>query len=163
GFGDADGHFLRGALAVELHPPGDACLRAFLELYEVVADEGFGDFDERDRARQAAVVPPVCDERGDGVAPSRVVNADDQRVVALAHAVRDLEVEGREAAFVAADLFAVEVNVRGVVGRAEVKEEARALFARVVEGAPVPDAPLVEEESLALRVPVAGHVERLAL
>src|SRR5205823_243017 len=141
---------LRGALAVEFHPARDARLRAFLKLYEVIADEGFGDFDERDGARQAAVVPPVGDERGDGVAPARVVNADDQRVVALAHAACDLEVEGREAAFVSADLFAVEVNVRGVVGRAEVEEEARALFARVVEGAPVPDAPLVEEESLAL-------------
>ena len=69
-------------------------------------------------------------------------------------------IERSEAAFVIADAFLVDPDMRAVVGCADMQEGARARFGLRVEVALVPDDALVVEELRDLGVPVAGNFER---
>src|ERR1035437_4150781 len=77
----------------------------------------------------------------------------------LARLAGDLEGERRESARVRAELFAVQVHEGLVVRGAEIEVETRAGLALEVESLSVPDGAFVEEETFALRVPIARYVE----
>jgi hypothetical protein len=159
GGGKADRHGLPKLGSVQLDPPFDLVPGAPTKLKKVVTDEGPWNFDQQNAAGQAAVVPPVGVDRRNPLASAPVVHLDDQSVLSLPHLTGDFEVEGRETPFVSPERFAVEVDPRLVVGSAEVDEEPPLGVRLVVEGSPVPDASLVEEEPLALAVPVSRHLE----
>ena len=159
-FGNLHRHRLLGLGAVELHPAGDHLRLALLQLHRVVADEGQRRLDNHDAARQPAVVPPVGIERRNALGQPFVVDLHHQRVLPLAHLAGDLEVEGRVAADVFADLAAVQPHDRLVVRRPEVEERAAVRAGLVVEQIAVPDRTLVVVELGTLGVPVARHQQR---
>src|SRR6266496_5103402 len=57
-----------------------------------------------------------------------------------------------------AELLAVQVYIRQVIGRSEINEQTCVIFLLIIERFLVPDRTLIEEQSLILRVPIAGHI-----
>jgi hypothetical protein len=72
----------------------------------------------------------------------------------------DFAVEWREAAFVLADSFLIDPNIRPIVGSADVKERAHIGLGLVSEIALIPEHTLVAKQCRILRVPVPGNFER---
>ena len=159
-FGNLHRHRLLGLGAVELHPPSDHLRLALFQLHRVVADKGQRRLDDHDAARQPAVIPPVGIERRDALGQPLVVDLHHQRVLPLPHLVGDLEVEGRVAADVLADLAAVQSHDRLVVRGPEIEERASVGAGLVVEQIAVPDRTLVVVELGTLGVPVARDQQR---
>ena len=150
---------LRQRGAVQLDPPLDAfAVGGKFEF--VVPDEGLRDVQQADAAGDAAVVPPVGVDSGDAVRVALVVHLDHQRVLPRLQLLRDLEIEGREAARMLADQAPVQGRDRLVVGAVEMEEIAVPRLRGRVEEAPVPDRPFVIVQLLPLGIPVAGHFQR---
>jgi len=159
--GDADRHRLADGRAVQLHRTGQRLRRAGLQLQHMVADEDGGLLDQRHVLRDAAIVPPVGAGGGHGIRAPAVVGLDHQEVALWLEQACDLEVEGREAALVVAQLDAVEVDLGTLVDRAEVHEVALAGWRRHdVERPLQPYRALVVQQLGVLRVPVARHLQR---
>src|SRR3984893_6263693 len=59
------------------------------------------------------------------------------------------------------ELLAIQVNIRQVIRRSEINEQTGAIFLLIIKRFLVPDRALIEEQSLILRVPVAGHIQLL--
>jgi len=126
------------------------------------AKEGLRNVHEEHVAGEATVVEPVG-ELGRHVVGSRLgIDRHDELVLAVAEPLRHLDVPGREAAHVLADAAVIERDAGAVVRGAEVQEGAASRASRVLEAAPIPHEPAVEEEARVLRVPVTGHVEHEA-
>ena len=117
------------------------------------------DFDERDVAREPAVVPPIGLECWDAVGDAGVVDGENNEVFSVFEDAGDVAVEGSEAAFVLAGFFGVDPDEGAVVGGAEVEEGACVGLGGVLEVALVPDGAFVVEEVGALGVPVTGDFE----
>ena len=131
-----------------------------LEVNVVVVDKGGGHGDERDVAREAAVVEPIDVDRGDAVDEAGGIDGDDDEVAARVEGGGDLAVEGSEASLVVADAFPVDPHEGAVVGRTDVEKVAGAGFGLRLEVALVPDDAFEAEEGWVLRVPVAGNLQR---
>jgi hypothetical protein len=149
-----------GVGAVELHEAVHEAGVLLVELDARLAHEHARRLDEAHAAGQAAVVPPVGVQRRQRVGAARVVDLDDDRVVARAHQPGHLERERREAALVLAEALAVQPHRRALRRRSELHERAAARLKGGVEAALIPDRPFVIEQVGALRVPVAGHLQR---
>ena len=141
--------------AVQLDPALDAA-PVLGQLDAVFPDEGLGDGDQVDVARDPAVVPPVGIDSRDPFEHPLVVHLHDHGVLAGADLVRDLDVEGRVSAQVLGDGMAVQAHDRLVVGCPEIQEGPSPGPGRGLELLPVPDRPLIEVQLRALGVPVAG-------
>src|ERR1035441_8532796 len=159
GFGDADGDLLGVVRAIEADPSGDARLRALLQLDAVILHEGGRHVNDADGGGEPAVVPPIGHDGGDEFLLALVVHLDDEDVALLADLAGDFELEGREAAFVLADLDAVEEDHGAIIGRAEPDEDAVSGLDGAIEIALIPDGAFVEYEVGALRVPIAGDLQ----
>src|SRR5271168_5101876 len=129
------------------------------EVKVVIIDETVGNGDDGDVSGEAAVVPPIGLQRGDAVGDAGIVDGDDGEVTAGMEDAGDLAVEGREAAFVVADVLAVDEEVGAIVGGPDVEEGARAGFRSVVEVVLIPEHALVVVEGFLLRVPIARNLE----
>ncbi len=135
-------------------------LASALQLEGLVVDVGVRHFDEGDGPRDAAVVPPVHAQRGDAVDGAGVVDGGHDEVVAVFHDAGDVTVEGGEAAFVIADVLAVDEDGGRIIGGAEVNEDVRVRLWLVREIPFVPEQALVIEERIFLGVPIPGDVQR---
>ena len=131
-----------------------------LQVHIVVVDELHGHGDQRDVAREAAVVEPVDADRGNAIDLAGRIHGDDDEVAARMKRGGHFAVEGSEAALVVADALLVDPDEGLIVGRADVEEGARVGLGLKVEVALIPDDSLVAEERRVLGVPVAGHLER---
>ena len=142
-----------------MHPALDDVTFRPAQMQVVLIDEGFGNLNQRDRARQPSIIPPIGFERRNAVCKARIVHRGHHKVSAGVNRGRYLAVEAGKAALVLADLLPVDPEPRSIVGRAHVQKDAGVLFGLVSEVALVPDGPFVEEERFALGVPVAGHLQ----
>jgi hypothetical protein len=104
----------------------------------IVVDELRGDFDERDVAGEAAVVPPIGLESRDAVGDASVIDGEDYEVFTVFDDAGDVAVERSEAAFVFADFFGVDPDEGAVVGSTEVEEGAGVGFGGVFEVTLIP-------------------------
>ena len=131
-----------------------------VELDEPVLHVALGQRQQRDVARDAAVVEPVERHGRDAVALAAVVDADGDVVVAALHELGHVGLELREGALMADGLLAVHPDVGLVAHAAEADDVAAAGPDVELEVASVPDGSLVELQVLALRVPVARDLQR---
>src|SRR5690348_11802491 len=155
GFGNLDRDLLRLCGAIELYPSRNFVYRALCELDEIVANECLRHIDQVDVALDAAVIPPVCVDARDAVRPACVVYFHDDEVLPVADRVGHFEIEGRESAFVLAELGSVQIHPREIVRATEMQERSR-VFALVIQKRPlVPRRSFIEKQVWALRVPVA--------
>jgi hypothetical protein len=150
---------VRAGGAGQLHIAFDAAGVALGQLHLVVGDVGGRQFGQQHVAGDAAVVPPVGVDGRDLVLVAAVVGLDDDEVAALGQLAGDVELEGREAALVHAELLAVQVDVGFVVDRAEVQHIVLARLRIGLEHAAHPDGAFVQLQALGLRIPVAGYLE----
>ena len=81
-----------------------------------------GRLEQHDIAREAAVVPPVGVDGRHALGMALVVDAHDERVACRTQPAGHLELERREAAHVPAEFLAVQIDIRLVIGAAEVNE-----------------------------------------
>src|ERR1700753_2705659 len=125
----------------------------------VLVDEDVWNCNERDFARDAAVVPPIGFKRRDIVFMTSVINSGNDEVIASVYCFCHVAVEGRKSAFMLADFFAVNPPPGVVIGCADVQEDARMLLRLVSEVTLIPDGAFVEEERFVLCVPVAGNLK----
>ncbi len=56
------------------------------------------------------------------------------------------------------NLLTVKINIREIVGRAEIDEETGVFFSLIVKGFPVPDRAFVEKQLLCLSIPVSRNL-----
>src|SRR6266851_4463307 len=91
------------------------------------SQQGLGLLQQHNIAAESSIVPPIGIERGNPISAAGVVDFYDHEVVTIVNLVCDLEVEGREAAFVFAQGFAVEIGAGKVVGGSETDENAGVL------------------------------------
>src|ERR1039457_5600109 len=129
----------------------------------ILIDERVWNFDEQNRTCQPAIVPPIGLQRGNAVFVARVIDGGHDKVAAGMNSGGHLAVEAGVTALMLANLLAVDPEPGVVVGRAYVEEDARMLFGLISKIVLVPNRPLIEEERLALRIPVGGHLQRGSL
>ena len=149
--------------ANHVYPPGDRGVRRFLQLQRIVIDKRFRRLDQRHVTRQPAVVPPVGVQRRHAVALALVVDMDHHEVVAIVKQAGDLAVERREPSFVVAGFLAIHERASQIVGGTDVKKSPGTGLALILEVLLVPDRAFVEEQRVALRVPIAGNFQRRRL
>src|ERR1700686_249187 len=96
------------------------------QLHGIILNESFRHFDQRNIARNSAVVPPVEFHRWNILGAPGIVDLDDQAVRAVTQKRSRLEIERRESAFMLAQLFAVQIDNGLVVDGSEVDKLALA-------------------------------------
>ena len=130
------------------------------EVDVVVVNELRGEGDERDVTREAAVVEPIVEKRGNIVLVARRIDGDDDEVGTAVSGCGDLAIERRKAALVLADALAVDPHDRAIVGGADVQEGALTGLRAELEVTLIPDHTFKAEERGVLRVPVTRDPER---
>ena len=131
--------------------------------YAVVIDKCLGRFHQHHVAGDASIVPPVAVHRRHTVGLAHIVNTYHDEVIAFLHLVRNVEVEWCITADVHTQFFTVQVNLRLIVHGTEIQVAAFLSLSVPFEILFIPDTAFVEEEFLALRVPVARHQKGIAV
>ena len=75
--------------------------------------------------------------------------------------VSDFAIKGRESALVIAGLLAIHPNVREVIRSANMEKRPRTWLALILEVFLVPEGSFIEEQRVALGVPVTRNLQRL--
>ena len=78
------------------------------QMHIVLIDECLGNLDQRDRARQPAIIPPIGFERRNAVFVARIIDRRDHKIIAGMNRRRHLAVEAGVTALVLADLLPVD-------------------------------------------------------
>ena len=157
----AQRHLFAGMGLAQLHVALQLVVFARSQFQAIVVDRCFGRFHQKHVARDAAIVPPVRVHGRHVLGPAVVVHSSYHKVVAILHAVGDVEVERRESALVHAELLSIQVDVCQIVDGAKVQVDLGTCLTVVAEIFLVPDAALVEEQFVALRIPVARYSQLL--
>src|ERR1019366_3034435 len=129
-------------------------------MHIVLVDESLRHLDERDRARKASIVPPIGFKRGNIVLMSRVIYRGHHKVGTRMNHGCDVAVKTGESSLVLAHLLPVYPEPRAIIRGAYMQEDARVFLGLIGEVALIPDRPFIEKKRLALRVPVARHLQR---
>ena len=159
-FRNLNQHALRRG-TVGLDEPGEGILLSRRKLQRIIADESLRSLDERHRACDSAVVPPVGVDGRNALRAALVVHLHDERILPLAQLARYLEIEGSEPAGVRTQTFAVEPDDSLVIGRTEMEKLAFRWVEIGSETLAIPDGALIIVQFRALGVPVAGDIDAL--
>src|SRR5690242_11528924 len=155
-----DGDLRAWSSTIHMNPSIEFRFGTASELQSVIIDECVGHFEERYIARDSAVIPPIGLEGRNSIRETRVIDRNDGKVSAIAQKIRDLAVKRREAALILASLLAVDPDVRAVIRRSHMEEDATRRCATVIKVLLVPNRALVEKERITLRVPIPGNMQR---
>jgi hypothetical protein len=158
--GNGNGDRGAGGSAFDMDITFDQVVVGAAEMQIVIVDELRWNFDERDVASKAAIVPPVGLQGGNAVGDTGVVDGEDDEVAAVFEGTGNIAIEWSEAAFVLTDFLGVNPDESTVVGGADVEESAGLGPGSVLEVLLIPNGAFVVEELGSLRVPVARNLKR---
>src|SRR3954463_15400601 len=149
--------------SIYVRPAFDFRFGPALQLQAIVIDKGLRHLDEGYIACDTSVVPPICLECGNAILEPRTIHGDNREVAAVVNDVRDFAIKGSEAAFVLASFLPVHPDIRAIVSRSHMKEEACPGHRSIIEVLLVPDWTFVEKQRLTLSVPIARYAQRRRL
>ena len=163
--GDVDGYGVACLCLAQTGAESQAAAFQAHHLHVVVLDVNGRHLHQLHIAGDAAVVPPVEDQRGHILGVALVVHLHDDRVLTLLQHLCDIEVEGCESADVMPGLLAVHPYAAVVVRCPEVEQGFVSALNETIIGFNIetllePHGALVEEQSFVLCVPVAWNLHR---
>jgi len=109
-----------------MHPAIDFISRSSLQMKIEFIDVAVWNFDERDFAGQATIIPPVRLQCGHAIREPGAVHGDDGKVISISKGLRDFAIESCKASFVFADGVAIDPEIGAIICRSNVQEDALA-------------------------------------